>query len=919
MVIERGAERAAIDELVVAARAGRSGVLGFRGAAGIGKTTLLEYALAQPGWARVLRADGVEAERDLPYAGLNLLLRPLLDHVEGLPEPQRAALGSVFGAGNGMGRAADEGGGVDHPDTRFLLGLAVLSLLASAAADGPLLCLVDDAQWFDDASAQTLFFAARRLDAEGVVLLFATSEDDQRTYSPRVLDVPPLSAAGAGALLAERRPDLAGGERSRILDASAGNPLALLELQPQGADLPLTGRLRSAFEDRLRPLPDATRRLLLIAAADGARDLGIVLRAADTDATDATDPIGPTGPIDLTDLDIAEQAGLIILTGTQIAFRHPLVPAAVYQSAPLSARIAAHAALAGVLTDAGDRDRRAWHRAKAATGFDDPVAADLEDTAARARERGGYEAAAAAYSQAARLSSVPADRARRLILAGEMASETARLDEARTAAEHAARLPTGPALRARIARVRATADFKQGRPRSAHALLTEGVAHVAGTDPHQELRMHLTAAHAAWTLGDPELLAVTYDRLSALHLPEGDPMVSVHRFLLWMTALAAGPSGAEPPPPDRIIAEARQASVRCPYDLSFIAVGGLVAGQERATRDVVAAMAEESRRGGRVGWLVAMLSLQASCELLLGEHGAARSRATEALDLARDVGLGKWIRYAAGTLAYLAAVEGDEDGCRAAAGEALGSPVTEHTRPGNTWAHWALAVLDLAAGRAERAVRRLDFDVRDAGGLDPPALRSVPDVVEALVRLGRRDDAQPGVQRLERWAARIRQPSVDALVSRCRALISEEPEQLYREALDRHRADSRPFDHARTALLYGEWLRRSRRKADARPHLACALGMFESLGARPWADRASAELEATQARRTPESVAASGLTPQESKITSLAAEGLSNKEIAARLFLSPRTVAYHLNKAYPKLGILSRRELADGRGEHRRS
>ncbi|NUP48812.1 MAG: AAA family ATPase, partial [Catenulispora sp.] len=261
VLIERGPERAAIDGLIAAARAGRSGVLGFRGEAGIGKTALLEYAHAQPGWARVISADGVEAERDLPYAGLNVLLRPLLDHVGTLTEPQRAALGPVI--------AGVEETTVDHPDNRFLLGLAVLSLLAAAAADGPVLCLVDDAHWFDDASAQTLFFAARRLDAEGVVVLFATRDDDQRRYSPRVLDVGPLSPAGAGDLLAGRRPELTGRARRQVLDAAAGNPLALLELHPQGSDLPLSGRLREAFGERLRGLPETTRQMLLIAATDG--------------------------------------------------------------------------------------------------------------------------------------------------------------------------------------------------------------------------------------------------------------------------------------------------------------------------------------------------------------------------------------------------------------------------------------------------------------------------------------------------------------------------------------------------------------------------------------------------------------------------------------------------------------------------
>ncbi|WP_329235978.1 helix-turn-helix transcriptional regulator [Actinoallomurus sp. NBC_01490] len=574
--------------------------------------------------------------------------------------------------------------------------------------------------------------------------------------------------------------------------------------------------------------------------------------------------------------------------------------------AALAERLAAHAALAAALTGSAEADHRAWRLAKATVGTDDRVAAELEHTARRARERGGYEAAARAYDQAARLSSTPADQARRLTLAGEAAAETARLNDARAAAERAAALAADPPLLARIARVRATADFKQGRPRSAHALLTEGAVHIAGTDPHQELRMHLTAANAAWIAGDTDLLAVTAARLTAFEPPDGDPMASVHAFLVWMTRLALGSPAGTLPPPGRVVTEAREAAVRCPHDLSFIGIGGLVAGQERHTRDVLAAMAAESRVRGRLGWLAAMLSLQSTAEVLLGEHTNARTTAQEALRLALDTGLVWWIRYANGILAYLAAVEGDEDSCQAHAADALGGPAAA---PGGTWAHWALALLDLGAGHAERAVTRLDLAARGPVRFGTPLTRGIPDVVEALVRQAMQAEAADALTHLTDWAFRIDQPSVDALVARCRALLTPDAEDHYRTALDLHEKDPRPFEQARTALLYGEWLRRRRRKGDARPYLSSARGTFESLGAHPWAKRASAELGATGARRSPGS-ATRGLTPQELQVSRLAAQGLSNKEIAARLFLSRRTVGYHLNKAYPKLGVLSRKELA---------
>ncbi|WP_261563375.1 helix-turn-helix domain-containing protein [Frankia tisae] len=467
-------------------------------------------------------------------------------------------------------------------------------------------------------------------------------------------------------------------------------------------------------------------------------------------------------------------------------------------------------------------------------------------------------------------------------------------------------------MQARAARVRATVEFKQGRPRAAHALLTAGARHVADTDVHLELRMQLTAVNAAWSADDLGLLAVTASRLDGLHLAPDDRMTPIHTFLIWMTSLALERTGTEWPPLGRVVTEARESSLGCPHDLSLIGVGGLIAGHERETRDVAAAVAAESRLHGRVGWLTAMLSLGAAAQVLLGEHRESRVVAQEALQLALDTGQTRWIGYARGILAYLAAVAGDETGCRALAAEALDSPVKVFKPLGGSWADWALTVLELGAGRPGAAVGRLNLTAAGPARLDPPLLHGIPDGIEAWVRLGRVPQAAAALSRLERWASHIEQPSVDALVRRCRALLASDAtaEDHYRAALDLHELAPRPFEHARTALLYGEWLRRRRRKADARPPLSRALGAFEDLGARFWVRRAAVELGATQSRPSSGSAAGAGLTPQELQVGRLAAEGLSDRDIAAQLFLSPRTVGYHLNKAYHKLGVRSRAELA---------
>jgi len=524
----RSMEQSVVDGLLAGARAGRSGVLVVRGDPGVGKTTLLDYAAAAAGAAtsgggvaggaspgdgappgvagiRVLRGVGVESEAELSFAGLHVLLGPALSRRFALPRPQRDALDGAFGL-----RRAES-------CDRFLVGLAVLSLLAELAGDGPLLCLVDDAHWLDRSSAEALMFAARRLDAEGIAVIFAARDHDAPFPAPGlpVLRLGGLDAAAAAALLSEHGAGLPPEARCRVLAEARGNPLGLIELcaaykdrgpaaGPGGAGPALTDRLQQAFEGQVRWLPGNTRALLLVAAAEGSGELGVVLDAAGVLGAAAAD-LGP-----------AEQAGLVRVADGAVAFRHPLVRAAVYQGAVLGRRLAVHRALAGALRNPADAGRRAWHLAAAATGPDEGVAAELERTAAEASARSGYAAAAAAYERAVQLTADPAAQAGRLTLAAAAAAEIGDFDRARGLAARAADQANDPVVQATLANVRALADFAQGRLPNAHRLLVGGAAQIAGLDPPRAARMLMYAMHIAWFLGDRALMADTADRLKVV-------------------------------------------------------------------------------------------------------------------------------------------------------------------------------------------------------------------------------------------------------------------------------------------------------------------------------------------------------------------------------------------------------------------
>ncbi|GAA2844584.1 LuxR family transcriptional regulator [Streptosporangium fragile] len=876
MLRGRDAEQAVIDRLLAQCRAGRSGALLIRGEPGIGKTALLGYAADAADGMRVIRGTGVESEAELPFAGLHLLLRPVLDRAAALPAPQERALRAAFGL------ASVEAG------DRLLIGLAVLSLLSELAEDGPLLVLVDDAQWLDRASVDALLFAARRLDAEGVTVLFAAREPFVAPGVPE-LPVRGLDPAAAAALLGA---DINPVVRYRVLAEARGNPLALIELPAaapsDGTALPLTSRVQDAFLGQVRVLPEATQGLLAVAAAEDTGDLDVVLRAA-----------ARFGDF-LEDLHPAERAGLVRVDEGTMTFRHPLVRAAVYQGIPPSLRLAVHRALADVLDRPEDADRRAWHLAMAATGPDEEVAAELERTAVRASGRSGYAAAATAYERAARLSAEPRAQALRLTLAAEAAAWAGEADRAASLAERGSRRlvslagRTGEAreteLRVRLTHVRATADFLRGSPHTAYEALLAGAAAVSGG---RAARMLMQATHSAWYLGAPELDRAAA-RLGALDLPPDDPMAPVVEFV---TAVLS--RSEAPPSLTGVVARARQAGAGDPRDLVQACGVGLVAGQDEEVGEVAAALVAESRALGSIGVLPALLFFLAETELFGGRPRDALTTATESLRIARDAGQGQWVSQMNGFLAYHAALEGDEERCARHADEALMGGVA-----GARWALWARGVLDLGHGRVEVALSRLE---PFAGGHQVAETRCVPDLVEAAVRFGAPERVAGAFARYREWARTTRRPWAESLVLRCRALL-EDAEEHFTAALE---LGGRPFERARTELLYGEWLRRARRKADARTHLRSALETFERLEAGPWADRARTELGATgsAAPAAPAPGVLARLTPQELQIVRLAAQGLSNRDIAAQLFLSPRTVGYHLYKAYPKLGVASRSEL----------
>jgi DNA-binding NarL/FixJ family response regulator len=900
MLRGRAVQQATIDDLLRQARAGASGALVLRGEPGIGKTTLLDYsAELAAGDMPVLRAVGVESEAELPFAGLHQLIRPALDHLGALPEPQRLALSAAFGLTSG---SAGQDGQVAAGD-RFLTGLGALSLLAEIA---PVLCLVDDAHWLDRASAEALLFAARRLHRDGIVMIFASRDYQGAFHSPGIMNVPVagLDPDAAAALLDDRGVAMPPEQRDRLIAGTRGNPLALIELSAtatrplltDAAPMPATGRVVDAFGHQIRSLPAATRSGLLIAAADDSGDLTLLDRAG----------------LSLASLQPAEERGLVSLGAGTLEFRHPLIRAAVYHGGTHSERIAAHRSLAAACTAPADADRRAWHLAVATTSQDEQVASELELAGDRAVARNGPAAAAADYERAAQLSQDPAARVRRLTLAAEAAIDSGDHQAARDLARRARRDTDDTELIGRLLPVMALADAYDSLMVSAHRRNLEAAAAVAGTDAVQALWL-MMGAHAMVRQGpcDRQLFEESVTVLDTPGLPPDFRRSPLAWVIRWNAAVVLDSDTSGFPPLDEVMPQVRDSAGADARALLVATGAACLAGRDDAMADMGGSLVADARARGAIGVLPSGLCQLSWAETMLGRYRDARIGATEGRQLALDLGQGYWADIMCGTLANLAAIEGDEQQCREFAGQV--TPPAPESVVATQWAEAALALLDLGYGRTADALARLEAAAASPARHHTNIIRMAPDHVEAAVRLGRPDRAADAVARFSRWAPLVGQPWSTAVQARCQALTAsdDDAEQHYQRALRLHERDTRPFDQARTQLVYGEWLRRAKRRRDARAQLLDALRAFESLGARPWADRARTELTATGASvsqsAAPDLLA--GLTPQELQIARLAARGLPNRDIAAQLFLSPRTVAYHLYKAYPKLGIASRAEL----------
>jgi DNA-binding CsgD family transcriptional regulator len=896
----RRGEREVFDRVLGAVRAGRSGALVVRGEPGVGKTALLEYLIGSASDLRVLRAVGVESEMELAFAALHQLCAPLLDRLGRLPAPQRAALATAFGLSEGVA-----------PD-RFFVGLAVLNLLSEAAEERPLLCVVDDAQWLDRASAQALGLVARRLLAESVAMAFAIREPIEELRGLPELVVHGLRHHEARELLASviRGPlDALVGER--IVAETQGNPLALLEL-PRGltpaelaggfglgGTLSLSGRIEESYRRRLEALPAETQRLLLVVAAEPVGDPVLVWRAATRMgvSVEAGDP--------------AVAAGLLEWGG-RVRFRHPLVRLAVYRAASPGDRRRVHDALAEATDPEVDPDRRAWHRAHATPGPDDDVAAELERSAGRAQARGGLAAAAAFLERAAGLTPEPARRAERALAAAQAKQQAGAPDAALELLAMAEEGPLDELQRARVDLVRAQIAFAVNRGSDAPPLLLRAAKRLEPLDVALARETYLDAFGAAMFAG---------------RLATGSGLRSV------ATAARAAPSSSQPPrAPDLLL-----------DGLARRFTDGYAAGAPMLKRALGAFCSKDLSKEEGLRWLWLACTTAAdlwddeSWELVADRH----------LQLVRDAGALALLPIALSTRGAVHMFAGD---LRAAAAlfeevkavtEAAGSPLAPHgaltlaavrgreaeaarlidatvsdlERRGEgiglAVVHWTSSLLYNGLGRYEDALtaaqKANEHAEAQVGSMWAPV-----ELVEAATRSGNPDRGAVALQELTEMTRASGTDWALGIEARSRALLSEREaaERLYREAIDRLGRTRIRAELARAYLVYGEWLRRERRRLHAREQLRTAHELFTAMGMEAFAERAARELLATGERARKRTVETSDqLTPQETQIARLARDGLSNQEIGARLFISPRTVEYHLHKVFTKLDISSRNQL----------
>jgi DNA-binding CsgD family transcriptional regulator len=897
VLVGRDAELTQVESLVQGVGDGRGGALLVHGDAGIGKTALLESARALANGATVLASQGIESESSIPFGALRDLVWPVVEGRAELPAPQQEALAGALALGP------------PAPGDRLAVCVATLGVLEAAAARGPVLVLVDDLQWVDGPSRECVMYAARR--ARGPIAVLLASRGDDGVEGLPGLGLRPLDSAAATALLASAAPDVAPAVRDAIATAAAGNPLALVELpaaltaeQRQGGaplQQPLApGReLERVYAARLAELPAAARTALLAAAASHSDELAPVAAACRS--------LGGS----LADLEAAEAAGLVRLGPDRLAFGHPLVRGAVYHGAPAPERREAHRALAGAV----EGEARAWHLAGAALGPDEEAAMALTEAAGVAGARRAYASAADALERAARLSEDPAAAVGRLLGGAAAALSAGRAAQASTLADEAGERAGDPVTRAAADHLRAVLALLSGGVAEALELLERSAAGSAEAVPPMAAQALADASFASSAAGDCRRALEVAERAVALLGDTPDPNVRapVLAVLGWSLVMRGETKRARP-----VLREAQElaaaldplspavqtvlVSVNCRVPFEDYE-GALADGLERAAA---------AREAGSLYALPTPLSIAAMAAFRLGRWDGVEELCSEAMTAGEESMQWGPAALAAIVRARHAAATGNEALARTDAEAALALAESAGATSIAVYGHAVLGFLELSMGRVEAAIEQLERTERlvDETGFDEPTtIPWAPDAVEAYVRAGRIEPARRVLATLARQAELADTAGAAALAERCRGLVADEGfDAHFALALELDERGSMPFERARTLLAWGMRLHRARRRAEARERLREAAEAFEQIGAAPWTQLARAELTAAGGRRR--RTTGDALTPQEERVARAAGRGATTREIAAELFLSPKTVEFHLGRAYRKLGVRSRAELA---------
>jgi DNA-binding CsgD family transcriptional regulator len=897
VLVGRREELRQIGGLLAAVKRGRSGALVLVGEPGIGKSALLEETVRRARGVRIVRASGVESESELPYAGLLTLTRPVAGLVPSLPEPQAQALTAALALGPAP------------PADPLAVCAATLGLLAAAAEHEPVLAVLDDAHWLDPETVQAIGFAARRLGDERVAILIALREGEESAFLSAGLDrlvVPGLAPDEASELLDGR---VATSAARRLAELTTGNALAMLELaddlsdgqraghDPIAEPLPVGEALERAFGGRLNRLPESARAAVVVAAAAGNRDDVATLERAWS--------LLGAGRDELAD---AERSRIVSIEAGRLRFRHPLVRAVAYGAASAPNRRAAHAALATVLDGDALADERAWHVALAAAGPDEEAAATIEAAGRRAQGR-SRRAALRALVRAAALTPEGERRAQRELAAARAATEAGAWDEAAALLGGSkASAPAGESPAEHLYLSAVVASKRDGDPGAAE-LLERAAAELARDDPERAAVAEVQAAEVWMEWGGYERALAAAERASALPFERGGKTEVV---LLLSRGDTAGWAGRV----EEAVAHWRRAAELVDADdADQMRIAGealFSAGDDDGALHVLRRAEWLARESATLGTLTVVLELLALSQTRAGDLQAAHAAATECVELMRAIGQRSEQAKTLGILAWIEAMLGRERECRAHVKEAHAAlrDLGYDEPPGSS----GVGLLELSLGRAEAAVEALSASLRlrrkrlDAEVIAPRPI--LPSLIEALARAGRREEAEALLSDRVTAARRTGRPHAIAAFLRCAGVLHAD-ETSFREALEWHDRWPNRWERARTELCYGELLRRLKRRADARMSLRAALEGFEAVGAELWADRARAELRATgeRARRRDPSTL-DELTPQELQVAGLVATGLTNRDVAARLFLSPKTIETHLAHVFRKTGVRTRAELA---------